>query len=85
FDIRNRTFRIATAASRELWFIVMHPVRNLMDDFTGSQSQRRQKQKASRRGSALERHHAQALTDYIIEIFIDGELLGEGVEPSWSL
>ncbi|KAF4469664.1 hypothetical protein FALBO_3433 [Fusarium albosuccineum] len=85
FDIRNRTFRIATAASRELWFIVMHPLRSQMDDLSGSQGQRRQRQKASRRSSALERHHAKALAEYIISIFTDGELLGEGVEPSWGL
>ncbi|RTE73082.1 hypothetical protein BHE90_012476 [Fusarium euwallaceae] len=85
FDIRNRTFRIATAASRELWFIVMHPVHSQMDDLSGSQGQRRQRQKASRRSSALERHHAKALAEYIIGIFTDGELLGEGVEPSWGL
>ncbi|KAF9763085.1 hypothetical protein IL306_003250, partial [Fusarium sp. DS 682] len=36
FDVRNRTFRIATAASREVWFIVMHPLQSQMDDLSGS-------------------------------------------------
>ncbi|GKU14711.1 unnamed protein product, partial [Fusarium langsethiae] len=85
FDIRNRTFRIATAASREVWFIVMHPVQSQMDDLSGSHGQRRQRQKASRQSSAVERHHAKALAEYIIEVFTDSELLGEGVEPSWGL
>lgn len=85
FDIRNRTFRIATAASREVWFIVMHPVQSQMDDLSGSHGQRRQRQKASRQSSAVERHHAKALAEYIVEVFTDSELLGEGVEPSWGL
>jgi hypothetical protein len=85
FDFRNRTFRIATAASRETWFIVMHPIQSQMDDLSGSHGQRRQRQKASRQSSAVERSHAKALAEYIIEIFTDGELLGEGVEPSWGL
>ncbi|KAG7402837.1 hypothetical protein Forpe1208_v016711 [Fusarium oxysporum f. sp. rapae] len=85
FDIRNRTFRIATAASREIWFIVMHPIQSQIDDLSGSHGQRRKRQKASRRSSAVEKNHAKVLAEYIIEIFTDGELLGEGVEPSWGL
>lgn len=85
FNIRNRTFRIATAASRELWFIVMHPIQNQMDDQSGSHGQRQQRCKASRRGSPLEKQHAEALARYIISIFTDGDLLGEGIEPSWGL
>ena len=26
FDLEQRTFRLATAATRESWFIVMHPI-----------------------------------------------------------
>ncbi|KAG8664931.1 uncharacterized protein FPOAC1_012908 [Fusarium poae] len=85
FDIRNRTFRIATAASREVWFIVMHPMESQMDDLSGSHGQRRQRQKASRQSSAFERHHSKTLAEYIVEVFTDSELLGEGVEPSWGL
>ncbi|KAJ6436869.1 MHYT domain signaling protein [Purpureocillium lavendulum] len=40
---------------------------------------------ASSKKSAMRRHHAEALGAYIKEIFLLGELLGEGVEPSWKL
>ncbi|KAL6366315.1 hypothetical protein LRP88_00063 [Fusarium phalaenopsidis] len=51
FDLSGRTFRIATGATREAWFI----------------------------GRAL------LLASYIKDIFLQGELLGEGVEPRWAL
>lgn len=78
FDLRNRTFRIATAACCEVWFIVMHPVQSQMDDLSGSHGQRR-RQKASRQSSAVERHYAEALAEFIIEIFTDGEPWARGL------
>lgn len=80
FDLAGRTFRIATGATREVWFIVMHP--------TSEQSQApapsRQKIKGKQR-SALARHRAETIACYITDVFLRGELLGEGVEPGWVL
>ncbi|PON20237.1 hypothetical protein TGAM01_v210879 [Trichoderma gamsii] len=80
FDLAGRTFRIATGATREVWFIVMHP--------TSEQSQApapsSQKIKGKQR-SALARHRAETIACYITDVFLRGELLGEGVEPGWVL
>ena len=77
FDLANRTFRLATGASREIWFLVMHPVRPAT---TG-----RPHRDASQRGTALAKHHAESLASYIKSVFLTGELLGEGIEPAWTL
>ena len=77
FDLTNRTFRLATGATREIWFIVMHPVRPAA---TG-----RPHRDACRRGSALAKHHAESLASYVKSVFLTGELLGEGIEPAWTL
>lgn len=85
FDLHHRTFRIATGASRELWYIVMHPNQAQAVELPGRQRQRWEK-KAPRSGSSLRKDHAEAMAAYIIKnIFQDGELLGEGVEPKWKL
>ena len=85
FELTQRTFRLATGASRELWFIVMHPVEAEVTEFAESRAERRRRQKEVGRRSALQRHHAEALAMYIKEVFLHGQLLGEGVELSWKL
>jgi hypothetical protein len=84
FDLEHRTFRLATAATRESWFIVMHPVTNAPEALL-SRSERRKRREESSQCSALQPHHARFLASYIKEVFLLGELLGEGVEPSWRL
>jgi hypothetical protein len=84
FDLEHRTFRLATAATRESWFIVMHPVVHAPEELL-SRSERRKRREKSSRCSALQVHHAQFLASYIKQVFLIGELLGEGVEPSWRL
>ncbi|CAN9216863.1 unnamed protein product [Alternaria alternata] len=84
FDLEHRTFRLATAATRESWFIVMHPVANAPEELL-SRSERRKRCEKSSQCSALQLHHAQFLASYIKEVFLVGELLGEGVELSWRL
>jgi hypothetical protein len=84
FTLEDRTFRLASAATRETWFIVMHPIVAPAHEFPSVRESRQRKEQASRR-SALQVHHAQALVAYIKDIFSAGELLGEGVEPSWVL
>jgi hypothetical protein len=84
FDLEHRTFRLATAATRESWYIVMHPVVETPEELI-SRSERRKRREKSSRSSALQIHHARFLASYIKQIFLIGELLGEGVEPSWRL
>ncbi|CAM1501432.1 Fc.00g034160.m01.CDS01 [Cosmosporella sp. VM-42] len=78
FDLAHRTFRLATGATREIWFIVMHPVR---PNATG----RPRRGAPSAHGTALAKHEAEPLASYIKSVFLSGELLGEGIEPSWIL
>ncbi|KAF5120471.1 hypothetical protein E5D57_013504 [Metarhizium anisopliae] len=78
FDLSNRTFRLASGASREIWFIVMHPVRS-------TASGGRTKKQSLQCGSALAKHHAEVLASHIKEVFLASPLLGEGIEPSWVL
>ncbi|KJK73427.1 hypothetical protein H634G_11352 [Metarhizium anisopliae BRIP 53293] len=87
FELTNRTFRLGTGASREIWFIVMHPSR---PEALGTPTPRagarsRSHVAGSGERSAMRRHHAEALAGYIKDLFLDGTLIGEGVEPSWAL
>lgn len=84
FDLEHRTFRLATAATREAWYIVMHPVANAPEELL-SRSELRKRREKSSQSSALQYHHANFLASYIKQVFLIGELLGEGVEPSWKL
>lgn len=85
FDLTHRTFRLATAATRESWYIVMHPVGGTSVELPTSRREQRRRQEQASRSSALRVEHAQFLAQYIKEVFLVDELLGEGVEPSWTL
>jgi hypothetical protein len=85
FDLRNRTFRIATASTRETWFIVMHPIAGYVTELPPSKSEQRRRMKRSARSSALLHHHAECLASQITTVFNNPDLLGEGVEPAWKL
>jgi len=85
FGLKHRTFRLATAATRETWYVVMHPIVTPAAELLGSRGARLRRQAKSSRSSALKTHHAQALASYIKSLFLSGELLGERVEPSWNL
>jgi hypothetical protein len=85
FDLAGRTFRFATGATREVWFIVMHPLQTPIRKLPQTPRDRRRRGDASAQGSAMERHHAEVMASYIRDLFLDGELLGEGIEPSWRL
>ncbi|EXM13735.1 hypothetical protein FOTG_17825 [Fusarium oxysporum f. sp. vasinfectum 25433] len=80
FDLSGRTFRIATGATREAWFIVMHPSQRA----AGANNPRRRHDITYTR-TALIQGRALMLASYIKDIFLEGELLGEGVEPRWAL
>ena len=84
FDLEHRTFRLATAATRESWFIVMHPIATTPKELLLRGERQKRCEKSSPR-SALQLCHAQFLSSYIKKVFLIGELLGEGVEPSWRL
>lgn len=80
FDMSGRTFRIATGATREAWFIVMHPIQ--AHPSSGGRSRR---PRATQAKTALTHDRALVLASYIKDIFLRGELLGEGIEPRWTL
>lgn len=80
FDLSGRTFRIATGATREAWFIVMHPNQRA----AGANNPRRRNDTTHTR-TALVQGRALVLASYIKDIFLQGELLDEGVEPRWAL
>src|SRR5277367_5127411 len=85
FDLEHRTFHLATAATRETWFIVMHPILGPTAEPLPSRREQLRKQAKPSHPSRLQHHHAQVLFSYIKEVFLSSELLGERVEPSWSL
>lgn len=82
FDLQHRTFRIAIAASREAWFIVMHPVVAQIRELPDSQQEHKKRLEKSSRSSAMLTHHARQLASFITQVFLTGELLGLGVERS---
>jgi hypothetical protein len=63
----------------------MHPITNPRIRLTGSKSEAYKRKEKSAQTSALQVHHAQCMAGYIKEVFLIGELLGEGVEPAWKL
>ncbi|PON20642.1 hypothetical protein TGAM01_v210516 [Trichoderma gamsii] len=69
FDLTNRTFRLGTGSTREVWFVVMHPMQNDMFELPHSRAELRRQKDAT----------------YIKQVFLLGDLLGEGAEPSWRL
>ena len=85
FELDYRTFRIATAASREAWYIVMHPIAAPVRDLPTSWREHRLQSERSSQQSAMRSHHAGRLADYVRRTFSRGQLLGEGIEPSWTL
>jgi hypothetical protein len=84
FDLTHRTFRLATAATRETWYIVMHPIVAPAVELL-PRRKRLEKQAKSSQASALQTHHAQALASYIKRIFALADFASERVEPSWTL
>lgn len=85
FDLRHRTFRLATTAARDSWFIVMHPIVAGMKELPASRREARLRAEEASASSAMQREHAQFIVDYIKAIFHMDGLVGEGVEPSWVL
>src|SRR3979411_1358593 len=63
----------------------MHPVRAPVLELPHTRRERRKRQDASSQRSAMERYHAEVIASYIKDLFLEGVLLGEGVEPSWKL
>jgi hypothetical protein len=82
FDLTGRTFRIAKAATREVWFIVMHPVSAEMELPRSAADGRRREGRAGG-ASGMPVSLARQLSSYITSVFEAGELLGEGVESCW--
>lgn len=85
FELENRTFRLASAATREVWYIVMHPIITPVTKLAHSRQEHRKRLKKSMQSSAMQHHHAKFLAAYIKQVFLAGDLLGEGIEPSWTL
>lgn len=84
FDLKHRTFRLATAATRETWYIVMHPIVAPAVELLG-RGARLKKVARSSKASALRVEHARALASYIRWVFRAADLAGERVEPLWTL
>lgn len=82
FGLEGRTFRLGSGGSREIWFIVMHPAASII--VQDPEAERRRKARP-KHNTAMRYKHAEALAEYIKEIFYRGELVGEGVEKLWRL
>ncbi|CEJ95281.1 hypothetical protein VHEMI10770 [[Torrubiella] hemipterigena] len=78
FSIAGRTFRLAIAASREHWFVVMHPKPGI----TARNSTDRQ---LKTRATAMASHHAEAMASYIHDVFASPGLSSLGVNDEWTL
>ncbi|KAG9249377.1 uncharacterized protein F5Z01DRAFT_641250 [Emericellopsis atlantica] len=73
FDLEQRTFRFATAGTRDAWFIVMHPRQAVpMPSTTRDRA---------RRSTALSRRHAELLGEYIKQPTF---ILDHNDDPFWS-
>ncbi|KAH9225256.1 hypothetical protein K456DRAFT_1852614, partial [Colletotrichum gloeosporioides 23] len=83
FDIAGRTFRIAQAATREVWFIVMHPISGEVTELPRSAADGRRRREQAGEKSGMSTTRARELAAYITGVFRSAELLGEGVESCW--
>ncbi|KAJ0348239.1 hypothetical protein COL154_013776 [Colletotrichum chrysophilum] len=81
FDITGRTFRVAKAGTREVWFVVMHPVAHEPTSRGGAPRERPTALDKSGMPAGL----ARELAAYIVGVFQSPQLLGEGVEACWRL
>ncbi|KAF7515064.1 hypothetical protein G7054_g14787 [Neopestalotiopsis clavispora] len=97
FNLKHRTMHIAKGSSRESWFVVLHPTRestfqqdanahaNVARQHDQQQYEQRRGPKTAHNRTAVMRYHAEALALYITDLFLEGDLIGLGVEPSWTL
>jgi hypothetical protein len=83
FDLTGRTFYIAEAATRESWFIVMHPIGGVMSEIPTSAARRREQDETASTRSGLPVQLARQLCGYITSVFQNPDLVGRGVEPRW--
>ncbi|KAF5483097.1 hypothetical protein CGCA056_v015153 [Colletotrichum aenigma] len=84
FDITGRTFRVAKAGTREVWFVVMHPVAHEPTSRGGGP---RERQTASEK-SGMPAGLARELAAYIVfqQQFMDGlGCLGQQPQPQFIL
>lgn len=84
FDVTGRTFRIASAATREDWFIVMHPTGTREAELPRSGAKRRRRIEEASRKSGMPMDRARPLAAYIVDVFTSAPGLGgAGVEARW--
>ena len=76
FDLEQRTFRLAIAATRELWFIVIHPIDAAVNKLPEPRQRRWPKQEQTSHSSTLRPVHAKFLIRYIKSIFLLDKLIG---------
>jgi len=82
YTLEGRTFHLGKSESRIQWYLVFVPKTPEVLNLDNAE-------KAITIGMAkspLKRHHAEQLTDFLIELFLQStRLAGTGVERSWSL
>lgn len=78
FPMAGRTFRLATASSREHWYIVMHPR-------AGSSGRNNGEGRPQTQATAMARHHADAMASYVRDVFAKPGLSGLGINDQWTL
>ncbi|KAF6810678.1 hypothetical protein CMUS01_13423 [Colletotrichum musicola] len=74
FDIMGRTFRIAQAATRETWFVVMYPVTGEISELPRSTTDARQKREQGSERSGMPMPLARELASANIKIKTNLEL-----------
>ncbi|KAK1839923.1 hypothetical protein CCHR01_17456 [Colletotrichum chrysophilum] len=83
FDVAGRTFRIAEGATRETWFIVMHPVTGEVSELPSLTADARRRREQAGEKSGMPMPLACELASYTTGIFQSPALLGEGIQRSW--
>lgn len=84
FNMKHRTFRLATSGTRDTWFIVMHPLTLPPEELLAT-GERIKQRKESSKLSAMKRNHAEVLASYIVRVFTRTPgLVGVGMEPNWN-
>jgi archaellum component FlaG (FlaF/FlaG flagellin family) len=76
FDLKHQTFWLASAATREIWFIVIYLIVASAVELLSQQTYLK-KQTQSAQTSTLQHHHTETLTFYIKEVFFSGGFTDE--------
>ena len=85
FNLKHCIFQLATAATKEAQYIIIHPTISIITNLPSLKWERQKRPEKSSQSNALQFYYTYFLAKYIKQVFLFGELFKEGVEPLQTL